>query len=522
MKRDLDSNYNFLLVGEATHTGQVRKANEDEMVVFETASMKVFAVCDGMGGHVGGKAASQTATAAIRDFMTNNIILDPREAIYNAIIAANEAILNRSRQQPELAGMGSTCVILAVTSDGKVYYGHVGDSRIYIIANHLIKPLTEDHSVVFEMFKAGMIKTREEMERHARKNEITNALGLPNMKPPTICDVPIEPDSGNCFLLCSDGLTGMVDDEQIQRVVSKHNIPIQQRADKLVQMANANGGVDNITVYLVEFAVGTQQINDRKDRQTKRWQKMLLYVLPIVLILAGGGAAALWFLKGEKNTEIVSENGKEVITIVSKESIDCQEGLLIEYQLPKYRNKTIQMESVEVLGENDMIECSIPSYDPACIIFKWTKEFSGNEIIVSCETEFEIYHITIPVKQKQNPAVGILSKEREKAVEKPNEKITLNDTVSFSKKGEYREIGLNKAAELKTVRWKTGEMLTAPSNVKANMTTSQGRLVIEWAKDDLPSEVIISCITTGNQPHYITIPLKEVKEEQDYESHDLF
>jgi len=258
MKQNTDAD--FLLIGAATDVGRVRKANEDSMAVFEVPDMKVFVVCDGMGGHTGGKIASETAITAIKDFFTNNTALDPREAIYNSMIAANQAILHRVSQQPELAGMGSTCVMLVVTNAGKVYYGHIGDSRIYLVANQKITQLTEDHSVVYEMFKAGMIKTREEMEQHPRKNEITNALGLHRMEPPTVCDIPVEPESGNCFLLCSDGLSGMVDDEQIQQVISKHSVPIRQRAEKLIQMANANGGVDNITVELVEFAVGVQDI----------------------------------------------------------------------------------------------------------------------------------------------------------------------------------------------------------------------------------------------------------------------
>ncbi|MDR1022791.1 MAG: Stp1/IreP family PP2C-type Ser/Thr phosphatase [Prevotellaceae bacterium] len=295
MKRSTDYNYNFLLTGAATNVGQVRKANEDSMAVFEAANMKIFVVCDGMGGHVGGQVASQTAAAAIRDFLVNNITLDPREAIHNSIIAANEAILRKAAQQPELAGMGSTCVMLVVTSDGKAYYGHVGDSRIYIVANHHITQITKDHSFVQSLVDAGQI-TKEQAERHPRKNEITNALGLPSMQPPAICSAPIEPDSGNCFLLCSDGLTGMVGDEQIQRVISKHEIPVQQRAEKLVEMANANGGVDNITVELVEYALGAQQVSGGGKKTVTR-KELLLYVLPALVGLILGGLAWSFFLQ---------------------------------------------------------------------------------------------------------------------------------------------------------------------------------------------------------------------------------
>ena len=89
MSQNTDFNYNFLLIGQATHVGKVRKANEDSMAIFDVAGMKIFVVCDGMGGHVGGQVASQTAIAAIRDFLTVNIITDPYEAIHNSMIAAN-------------------------------------------------------------------------------------------------------------------------------------------------------------------------------------------------------------------------------------------------------------------------------------------------------------------------------------------------------------------------------------------------------------------------------------------------
>ena len=353
MKQHTDSNFNFLLVGADTHVGQIRKANEDSMAIFEVANMKVFVVCDGMGGHVGGQVASQTAINAIRDFLFNNITLDPREAIHNSIIAANEAILNKTRQQPELSGMGSTCVMLVVTSDGKAYYGHVGDSRIYIIANHHITQLTKDHSFVQSLVDAEQI-TKEQAEHHPRKNEITNALGLPAMQPPTVCHAQIEAEAGNCFLLCSDGLTGMVGDEQIQRLISKHEIPIQQRTKTLVKMANQAGGVDNITVELVEFAVGTQQIGSSKSIKMKSWKKMLLLALPVVLLLAGG--TAWWFLKEKK----VKEDVSEIVILNDEKEKDMKEITFTD-------TATYKLDIKDLLPENSNVE--IVSIDFPEIIF---------------------------------------------------------------------------------------------------------------------------------------------------------
>lgn len=243
----------YCLIGSCTDVGRVRKANEDSMDWFDCATGRVVVVCDGMGGHVGGKVASQTAIKAIRDFLTVNTFDSPDEAITNAIITANQAILQEARKRPELAGMGSTCVMLVI-KDGVVYYGHVGDSRIYFVANHRIVQLTKDQSYVQTLVDAGVI-SQSDAEHHPRKNEITNALGLTGMTPPIVCDTPILPEAGNCFVLCSDGLSGMISDNQIEHIVSRHDVDIAKRAADLVAKANEAGGKDNITVQLVEFTV---------------------------------------------------------------------------------------------------------------------------------------------------------------------------------------------------------------------------------------------------------------------------
>ncbi|MDR1455642.1 MAG: Stp1/IreP family PP2C-type Ser/Thr phosphatase [Tannerella sp.] len=273
----MEAMHEFCLIGSCTNTGRVRTANEDSTGVFDTPNGKAVIVCDGMGGHVGGQIASQVAVAAIGDFLGSHLFPDPREAVGQAILAASRAIANRVQAQPELAGMGATCVLLLVTGEGKAYYGHVGDSRIYFIANRMIRQLTKDHSFVQMLVDSGEI-TPEQAERHPRRNEITNALGLSAMQPPTVCREPVEPEAGNCFLLCSDGLTGMVGDDRIMRIVSKHDRNIRLRAEQLVRMANEAGGTDNITVQLVEFALSTSDISGAAgtDRQRTRARKGLL------------------------------------------------------------------------------------------------------------------------------------------------------------------------------------------------------------------------------------------------------
>ena len=166
--------YNYCHIAGRTDIGCKRQANEDSMGNFETINGLAAVVCDGMGGHVGGATASRLAVEAIHGFLDGQYYEDPREAIGEANDAANKAILHQAMIQPELQGMGSTCVLLLVR-DSKVYIGHVGDSRVYLIRNRCIKQLTKDHSYVQMLVDMGQL-TNEQAEHHPRKNEITNAL----------------------------------------------------------------------------------------------------------------------------------------------------------------------------------------------------------------------------------------------------------------------------------------------------------------------------------------------------------
>lgn len=285
------TDYNYCIAVGKTDIGRKRKANEDNGAHFVTKNGLVSVVCDGMGGHVGGAIASETAITAINEFLNCQYFEDPREAIGLAIEAANKAIIDRTRVEPGLSGMGSTCVLLIVR-DAKVYIGHVGDSRIYLIREKKITQLTKDHSFVQMLVDMGEI-TKEQAEHHPRKNEITNALGLPNMSPATIKSDPIIPQAGDCFLLCSDGLSGMVDDSNIEKIVSKQReLRTQDRANLLVQTANNNGGVDNITVELVEFTVTPGNVTSRKSGNKKR---IILGITSLFLLVVIGCCALLLY-----------------------------------------------------------------------------------------------------------------------------------------------------------------------------------------------------------------------------------
>ena len=247
---------------------------------------------------------------------------NPKEAIVQACNAANNAILQRGMQQPELAGMGSTCVMLIVR-DGKVYIGSVGDSRIYFLRSKKLIQLTKDQSYVQMLVDAGQL-TPEQAEHHPRKNEITNALGLQGMKPATVLEDPINPEAGDCFLLCSDGLSGMVSDREIEKVVgNQQNMSQQDRVNTLIQKARANGGLDNITCQIVEFSVTPGASQTLPSGKTK----ILKYGIPalIAAVLLGAGGFFAWkYLGGNKEAsddKVFAGNNKKDPIVLDVDTI---------------------------------------------------------------------------------------------------------------------------------------------------------------------------------------------------------
>lgn len=298
------------IIANKTDVGCTRQVNEDSMITFDSPNGRVVAVCDGMGGQAAGDVASQLACNIIRDILENNTFANPLEAITRSMMAANQGILHRTAQQPELEGMGATCVMLII-KDGIVYYGWVGDSRIYYISNHTIRQISRDQSYVQSLVDSGQI-TAEEAAHHPQKNEITNALGLQGMTPPVLCQMPITPEPGSVFLLCSDGLTGMVDDAQIERTVSKPELSLQEKAEHLVALANRNGGLDNISVQLVEFPRsgkgGVFVTPQRKGgKRNNLW--MLITAAVLAVALAVGGYFVFF---NKKETKVVEEKKENI------------------------------------------------------------------------------------------------------------------------------------------------------------------------------------------------------------------
>ncbi|EAY28799.1 Stp1/IreP family PP2C-type Ser/Thr phosphatase [Microscilla marina] len=240
-------NFHF---GSHTDIGHVRKQNEDSMGYYETSNGYVFVVCDGMGGAAGGSTASRMAVNSIKTFFQHQYYPNPIEAISQAIQYANQQIFQAAQKAPGMQGMGTTCVLMLVRND-QVYYGHVGDSRLYRLNQGGISRVTKDHSFVQALVDQGVISD-EEAETHPRRNELLRALGTQPVTEVEVSFSPIIPNKNDIFLLCTDGLNGLVHDKSIEGTLNSP-IDVEHKAIKLVQMANNLGGYDNTTVQLIEF-----------------------------------------------------------------------------------------------------------------------------------------------------------------------------------------------------------------------------------------------------------------------------
>jgi PPM family protein phosphatase len=316
-------------VGRATalsDPGRRRRRNEDAWV----CQPPLFAVADGMGGARGGEIASRLAAAALRE---DDSGASGEERVIDLIQEANRRVYERSSEDSDASGMGTTVTVALVEDDG-VTIGHVGDSRAYLIRGDNLEQLTEDHSLVAELVRSGRLSP-EEAEAHPQRSVITRALGTdPDVDVDTL-SVAAEP--GDIFLICSDGLTSMVDDDTILDIVERNHGSLESAAKELIGTANRSGGEDNITVVFFEIAAegaavleetrpmpaveeprpetdedtlsGLERVpavdtmivtpEDAEETQApapkrRRWRALLL--LLILLLLLVGAAALYWVL----------------------------------------------------------------------------------------------------------------------------------------------------------------------------------------------------------------------------------
>ena len=246
-----------------THPGMKRSHNEDNY--FLLAEENLYVVADGMGGHASGEVASQIAVETLANFYIDtardreitwpykedkSLVYDENRLV-TGIKLANRRVYETAQSDPRYRGMGTTIVTLVIGQTG-AFIGHVGDSRAYVVMpGEGIRQITEDHSLLNDYLKVHKL-TPEEIEHFPHKNVIVRALG---MKDAVAVDVQrIEPRPREVYVLCTDGLSGMVDAEGIRSAVVESGSDLEKACQALIARANANGGVDNVTVILVEFS----------------------------------------------------------------------------------------------------------------------------------------------------------------------------------------------------------------------------------------------------------------------------
>jgi len=244
--------------GHHTEVGRVRRENQDSAGLtpdppsgVESPRGVLFVVADGMGGHRAGRRASELAVSTILESYASAPPMEIPDLLRTAMGEANTRVFEEGSRVPAYNAMGTTCSVLVVR-DSSAWLGHIGDSKIFLVTPAGIRQLTTDHSRVWELFVRGVI-TREQARVHPERNLLTRALGT---RPELEADIsgPIPLPGGSLLVMCTDGLTNHVEDEEIRRLVETS--PPQEAAEALVALANERGGTDNITVQIVEVAAG--------------------------------------------------------------------------------------------------------------------------------------------------------------------------------------------------------------------------------------------------------------------------
>lgn len=241
----------MLISGHKSDIGLVRQNNEDAL--YKNDRLGVYVLADGMGGHEGGEIASNIAVNTVAKILSRSIIelqkKNVGEVVHNALHKANEEIILFRKNQINLMSMATT-VVISIFLDDVVNCIHLGDSRAYLYKDNNLIQLTTDDSLVTEMVKQGRMR-KDELQDHSLRNIVTRFLGTVNLTLPEIQQFRVE--TNDCIMLCSDGLTNMLNDEEIKSIL-RENISIgpQEVCDLLVDRANAKGGQDNISVIVVQ------------------------------------------------------------------------------------------------------------------------------------------------------------------------------------------------------------------------------------------------------------------------------
>jgi protein phosphatase len=301
-------------VGSRTDVGCVRTHNEDSLLVMTP----LFAVADGMGGHEAGEIASEIATRTLAEYAP--LTLD-EEALVGAVGRANTAIVEAVERGIGRPGMGCTLTAVVLEAD-RMLVAQVGDSRLYLLHGGTLQQVTRDHSLVEELVAAGEI-TEAEAAVHPNRSIITRALGGEEESAPDIYNIKINP--GTRLLLCSDGLSGMIDDKRIRTILSGYKDP-QEAADALVEAARKAGGYDNISAIVVD-SFDISRNTARKKRRRSGMGAVIFFLLFVLLV---GGTVGGTYLYATKAVFLKAQDG--YVAVYRGISEDLLPGVNLQWQ----------------------------------------------------------------------------------------------------------------------------------------------------------------------------------------------
>jgi PPM family protein phosphatase len=240
-----------------TDVGCLRANNEDSYLYWEPDSEEEFCrkgrlaiIADGMGGYEGGQEASRLAVETVRQVYHRASIDDPQKALVAGFVAAHDNIQRYGIEHPQFQGMGTTCTAIAIVGP-RLYFAHVGDSRLYLVRDTTISRLTRDHSYVGRLVESGIVRS-EDAESHPQRHVLTAALGSGREVNPDFPENPLTLEEGDCLVLCTDGLWSLVSEREVAGVIRANAAAESCRA--LIKMALERGGPDNVTVSVLRFS----------------------------------------------------------------------------------------------------------------------------------------------------------------------------------------------------------------------------------------------------------------------------
>ena len=420
-------------VGESV-VGQVRKANEDNCGYASTENGELFVVCDGMGGHVGGATASKIGVESIINYISTHKHADKRVILRDALVFANMQILGTASADAMLKGMGTTACIVLIDGDN-TWLAHVGDSRIYLYSqkDKFLYRVSKDHSFVQGLVDSGQLDDRD-AENHPQKNIILRALGIKEDMKPEVDAEPMHCAKGDIIMICSDGLSGMIDDVYMEKKIRDNKADLADLCQQLIDDANTpDKGKDNITCQLIRFEKAAAGAPKHPDF-TPKWRrpgsavagaatapvagptpaakpkKMLWIGLAVlVILLAGGIVGGMMYLRNNKMHFFTASHTK-TIRLTDNDSLnlgDKKLGLVKEIAvIRKWYSDSITVQGVHLSEEGVLTLDS--SYNALGVEVKAKGEYKGKVFDDAIWISLEYVKSEKPVVQEpdlQNPEV---------------------------------------------------------------------------------------------------------------------